>query len=180
MKKSIIIAITVGTLIVGTVAIFLISSRPDTTVTRNDASQTTSEQPYSADSSRLRNSETPGAVLSRDAQRRNDMSRTVSGLAMYQANNRGALPKDYSAFRDEYLLDDGDEFKDPMTGNTYTFASDTTVIPSWENENERGVIFYAQDYACEESGTGIVRNNSSRSIALRIALEAGSNHCINN
>lgn len=114
-------------------------------------------------------------MKSRDVERKNELSRTITNIYMYQANNTGRLPADFTAYRDQYLLD-GDAFADPLLHTTYEFRSESTRSPEWRNESDRGIIFYAVGYVCGEADDSLAKS-SSRSVALRIALESGGSYC---
>jgi hypothetical protein len=117
------------------------------------------------------------AATARDVQRKNDISRTATQLTNYKANNRGALPADYTKFRDAYLLEARNaEFRDPSTNESYVFLKDATSRPTWENQADHGVMFFAPGYECADDNKNMVKS-SSRSVAIRIALESGESYC---
>ena len=62
----------------------------------------------------------------RDTQRRQDLSRAITAVQNYQANNRGKIPDFKSAFITSYLTLNGkDTFQDP-SGTDYKFYNKAT------------------------------------------------------
>jgi hypothetical protein len=54
----------------------------------------------------------------------------MAGIYAYSANTRGVPPGDYTALRNEYLLDTSSEFKDPATSKVYEFTNSTALEPT--------------------------------------------------
>ncbi len=122
----------------------------------------------------------------RDTQRRDDMSRVISQLQQYMANNRGALPttaaqlngsgegaSHTAGFIDNYLRSNGDEFLDP-DGNAYTFAVGTNGSEGLSFDH---VIHYYVGMKCEgENASG---NLGNRRAAIRYKLENAGTYCGN-
>lgn len=111
----------------------------------------------------------------RDGQRRDDVSRFVSQLSSYQANNRGALPgtaAELTRFNTEYLKwqsGDAGEFKDPRTGNGYTITLGIGV------PND-GQIRYARNAQCNGEVMQSAGGNN-RQAAVAVKLEGAGVFC---
>ena len=123
----------------------------------------------------------------RDTQRRDDMSRVISQLQQYQANNRGAVPassSDLTSFMSNYLRTGGDEFLDP-DGEEYTFTYKGSFFTASSLSGDQTppataidhVIYYYQGGRCE--GEKIVKATGKRNAAIFYKLEGAGTYCGN-
>ena len=124
----------------------------------------------------------------RDTQRKNDMSRVVSALTSYRANNRGKLPtEEYigtgvstSQFVVNYLRSGGDQFNDP-SGDPYLMRASarnvgqdyTSYIISEQYKNQ---VWISPGRHCE--GPVIIAAGPAQ-FAVQYALESGGVYCLN-
>lgn len=113
----------------------------------------------------------------RDQQRKNDLSRAQTAINTYQSNNRGAVPSNWTDFRDKYLMSNGDTFVDP-SGSNYTFTPGTTkpVIGNFDGTNPR--IYVTTGATC--NGEDIDLGKGDRKVALQMKLEGGGVACVSN
>ena len=125
----------------------------------------------------------------RDTQRKNDMSRVVSALTSYRANNRGKLPTNgyigtggtsASQLLTKYLRLDGDQFNDPsgdpylMRAYTRNVGQDyTSAIISEQYKNQ---VWISPGRHCE--GPVIIAAGPAQ-FAVQYALESGGVYCLN-
>lgn len=112
----------------------------------------------------------------RDTQRRNDMSRFLSQLQNYQANNKGQVPAQNTtqiqAFRDRYLTANGDVWADPQ-------RDDYNLQAGTGDPAATGDVVYSVGYKCD--GENLTTTGAgTRSVAVRTLLEGGGIHCLNN
>ena len=126
----------------------------------------------------------------RDTQRREDMSRFISQLAQYQANNNGKVPGEsgtvnaaaYNTFITNYLKVGGDTFNDPSTGNTYNVTGVKVCTSSncstSSASNNMGDIYVLTNATCDGETPVYVQGN--RKIAVRIKLEGAGIYCGHN
>ena len=139
----------------------------------------------------------------RDTQRREDMSRFISQLSQYQANNNRAVPgntlPDWNAsagFIKNYLTSGGDAFVDP-NGTAYDVASICTLssatacstssstssattpgaVLTWESN--RNKIYVYKNAKCNGEAVTYVANSPNQ-VAIRYKLEGAGTYCINN
>ena len=125
----------------------------------------------------------------RDTQRKNDMSRIVTSLNSYKANNRGQLPNNTfigqggtgtSGFVTNYLRPGGEPFNDP-SGNPYLMRSLSRVvgqdyasqITSGEYENH---VWITPGRHCDGS---VITAAGRAEFAVQYALEGGGVYCLN-
>ncbi len=119
----------------------------------------------------------------RDTQRRQDMSRMMSQIANFQANNNGNVPPANSTalsdFMTRYLTAGGTEkFSDPLTGTDYTLQAGTGgTIPA---NIAFGTVYYYVGYKCNGEALAAVSGGSNRSVAVVTPLERGGLYCQNN
>lgn len=120
----------------------------------------------------------------RDTQRKDDLSRFMSQITAYQSNTKGAVPASATAltsFVSGYMNAGGDTFTDP-NGNAYhvTYQTDGTV-PAM-NADSAANVYYADYARCSDAGapTRNTTTNSSRQIAVSMALEGGGAYCQQN
>lgn len=117
----------------------------------------------------------------RDTQRREDISRLMSQINSYQTNNNGNVPaataaaiSNSGAFADAYLKRADGEFKDPQSGEDYTFSYRTDGTATTKQ-----VQYGGPNTRCD--GENIVSaGNQSRSVAARIQLEGSGYYCQDN
>ena len=142
----------------------------------------------------------------RDTQRRDDMSRFMSQLSQYQANNAGKVPgdknpkaSDYQDFINKYLKVGTDSFADPSTGADYHVinvkkctsgdggCSSTTVSTqgnttgtgdSAAKGDSMGEISVYTNARCDGEDPSWVQGD--RKIAITIKLEGAGIYCGNN
>ncbi len=110
----------------------------------------------------------------RDTQRRDDVSRFVTQLNSFSTNNNGNIPAESAIddFAERYLKIDDGEFKDPQSGDNYTF-----VVGAGEPTPK--TIQYATGAKCngelvDFSPTG------TRVAAVRVELEGSGIFCQDN
>jgi prepilin-type N-terminal cleavage/methylation domain-containing protein len=113
----------------------------------------------------------------RDTQRRQDLSRVLTKINDYQANNRGSLPTNWDLFKSQYLVVGGDTFTDP-SGGDYTFDEHDTSAVSGSFSNDQHIVYYTIGATCTQDGG--VTAASNRKVALRMILEGGGVACVNN
>lgn len=128
----------------------------------------------------------------RDTQRKNDLSRIMTGLTSFVSNNRGSLPSGaagWNSFESSYLLTNGDSFIDPSgaaNGQTvtdrYNLSLNTNDLSSTKFADAQNIIYYAPGNICDPTNSAAVTVNGAgaRKVALRIVLEGGGVHCMNN
>ena len=124
----------------------------------------------------------------RDTDRREDVTELIQKIKDYQTNNRGALPSDWNAFRNEYL--GGDDFMDP-NGTEYSFtniqceqnqldvpcnSSDLDKLASTGFPNGYR-IYIVTEATC--SGEKAVRSSNPRKVAVLYRLEQAGIYCQN-
>lgn len=113
----------------------------------------------------------------RDTQRKNDLSRAMTALSNFQANNRNTLPGTtsgaWNTFATNYLRTGGDTFADPSQGN-YTFAYRTDRATSGTLSN---VIRVHRSSTCQ--GESVVSAGTGK-VAMSFKLEGGGVACVNN
>ncbi len=131
----------------------------------------------------------------RDTQRRDDMSRFLSQLNQYQANNSGRIPTVWKDFIGNYLKVGGDSFQDPSTGEDYSVTTTAnskcdksrcpegddkmgTNVDNLNSDTEKGVIYLYTNAKCQ--GENPVYVQGDRKIAIRIKLEGAGIYCGNN
>lgn len=125
----------------------------------------------------------------RDTQRNNDISRMMTAVTQYQANNRGALPAnqaawddnkaDSSSFKNVYLKAGGDTFADPdgteykivLKGNAGSNSAGPTVFTDHQ-------IWIYTKAKCE--GEKPVSSSGANQIAVLYKREGGGVICRNN
>ncbi len=130
----------------------------------------------------------------RDTQRREDMSRFMSQLAQYQANNNGATPKGtdetaaqyktaYTNFITNYLRVGGDAFSDP-NGKAYAI-DEVTICTSSKCEQKSVAADTASGYinvytnaTC--NGEAPKYDAGARKIAITYKLEGAGIYCNHN
>jgi len=113
----------------------------------------------------------------RDTQRKDDLTRAQTAINNYQANNRGSLPSDWSAFATQYLRAGGDTFTDP-SGANYEFASqDLNPVPS-DFASAQNKVYYTIGATCGTDGAAT--SAGARKVALRMKLEGGGVACVSN
>lgn len=123
----------------------------------------------------------------RDSQRKNDMGRLSSQLVNYTSSNRGALPTNYTAFVNQYLITGGDSFIDPAGATSLQGASQLTYVMTLKDSSEltstyalaQNIIYYTPGYVCGDSSS-TVKSGGSRKVAFRMVLESGGVNCVNN
>lgn len=117
----------------------------------------------------------------RDTQRRQDLSRVLSQVQTYQANNNGGVPTESyaatngtSGFVGQYMTAGGDSFNDPSTGTVYDIREGTgaTAVP------DEGVIFYDVSAAC--NGEQITNSTNDNDVAVRVDMEGSGVYCVDN
>lgn len=130
----------------------------------------------------------------RDTQRREDMSRFMSQLAQYQANNNGATPTGadaaalktaYTNFITNYLRVGGDAFADP-NGTNYTIggviictsASTGCAQKSVAGDLSSGFIRVYTNATC--NGETPQYEAGARKIAITYKLEGAGIYCNHN
>ncbi|MBR3168889.1 type II secretion system protein [Candidatus Saccharibacteria bacterium] len=122
----------------------------------------------------------------RDTQRRNDMSRFLSQLAQYQANNNSNVPGSKDAFNTfiaNYLRVNGDTFADPSgtnyTVNNYTACTSTACAQkSAANDYQSGYINVYTNATC--NGEAPKYEKGARKIAITYKLEGAGIYCGHN
>ena len=140
----------------------------------------------------------------RDTQRRDDMSRFMSQLSQYQANNAGKVTgnnsssaADYQDFIGKYLKVGTDSFADPSTGADYhvikvtqctsgscnsTTNSNTNNGTGTGDSNAKGdsmgEISVYTNARCDGENPSYVQGD--RKIAITIKLEGAGVYCGNN
>lgn len=121
----------------------------------------------------------------RDTQRRADASRAMSQIAAYQSNKQGNVPASQaelvtnaSSFKNDYLTNGGQSFKDPYTGSDYNLqyqALLTTAVSAV------GDMFYYTNAKCDSTAaSGVVAGSGSRNVSIVTKVEQGGNYCVNN
>ncbi len=117
----------------------------------------------------------------RDTQREEDLSRAVTALTRFKANNRNRIPvfegtgTTWAAFKEQYLNVNGqDLFEDPL-GEPYSFASSggTADLPSTTPGD--GVITVYTGYRCD--GETLVPSAGRNQVAFVLPLEGGGFRC---
>lgn len=125
----------------------------------------------------------------RDTQRRNDMSRFLSQLAQYQANNNSNVPGSKDAFNNfiaNYLRVNGDTFADP-SGTNYVVNNYTTCTNAANGcqqkstaatDYQSGYINVYTNATC--SGETPQYEKGTRKIAITYKLEGAGIYCGHN
>jgi len=129
----------------------------------------------------------------RDTQRKQDLSRLETQLTSYASNNRGALPGNaaaWSAFKDSYLLTNGDSFVDPSGPSTaqgnavlsYALTPSNADLSSTAFADAQNVIYYSVGNICDPANGAAVTTTGAgaRKVAFRMVLEGGGVDCQNN
>ena len=126
----------------------------------------------------------------RDTQRKNDMSRVVSALTSYRANNRGKLPTygyigtggtSASQLLTKYLRLDGDQFNDP-SGDPYLMRAANSRQVGYDHTGyiydatTVGHVWITLGRHCE--GPVIIAAGPAQ-FAVQYALESGGVYCLN-
>lgn len=133
----------------------------------------------------------------RDTQRRNDMSRFMSQLSQYQANNNGKVPlggsdaatvSEYNSFISKYLEAGGDTFNDPSTGSKYVVKGFTKCTTSecdgtdaknkTKSDTPMGEIQVYSNATCEGENQKYIQGD--RKIAITLKLEGAGIYCGHN
>lgn len=127
----------------------------------------------------------------RDTQRRNDMSRFISQLSSYQANNSGRLPHTnskndgktdggYNDFVEKYLKVGGDTFSDPSTKDDYkvTYKGAAGADNDQPGEDDLGEVYLYSAATCE--GEDVVQAVGNNRIAITMKLEGAGYYCGHN
>ena len=124
----------------------------------------------------------------RDTQRRDDMSRLITAIQNFQANNNHKTPEQVggtalSGFVDNYLTVNGDSWSDPSTGQKYTFESTTATDCSNGCSQEStgdgmGVIHSYKNATCD--GENPAKASGAGRLAFTINLEGTGIYCVHN
>ena len=135
----------------------------------------------------------------RDTQRRDDMSRFMSQLSQYQANNAGKVPgdknpdeSDYQDFINNYLkVGNTDSFADPSTGLDYHIIKvskcTSSQCASTTNSNttngtakgdDMGEISVYTNARCDGEDPKYIQGD--RKVAITLKLEGAGVYCGNN
>lgn len=117
----------------------------------------------------------------RDTQRRDDVSRVLSQVQTWQANNNGQVPANdtqLQTFLNTYMKAGGDAFNDPQTGSTYTLTYESGAQGTAPDSSSIGTIFYDQKAKCDAGGTTVAANNNQ--VAIVVALEGSGAYCADN
>lgn len=122
----------------------------------------------------------------RDTQRRNDMTRFLSQLEQYQANNNGAVPTDKNGFENfisAYLRVGGESFVDP-NGKNYIIESfnkcgsgSCTQMSVAADTNDGKIRVYSNATCNGETPT---YTSGDRKIAITYKLEGAGIFCGHN
>ncbi len=126
----------------------------------------------------------------RDTDRREDVTELIQKIKDYQTNNRGALPSDWNAFRNEYL--GGDDFMDP-NGTKYTLiniqqCNADGIDKECEDsklKNDLAKSNFPNSYrmyvvtGATCSGEKAVRSSNPRKVAVLYRLEQAAVYCQN-
>ena len=119
----------------------------------------------------------------RDTQRKNDMSRILSQLKVYQSNSRGQYISDFQSKASQYASFEAnylpiDEFKDPTTGERYKviLCNGDGTARCWE-EPEIGEYMYNSNGKCDGEDYIDFKGNSIQYV-IRTKLEGGGFYCI--
>ena len=122
----------------------------------------------------------------RDTQRKNDMSRVLTAVQKYQANNRGNVPSIPTgvsgSFIDSYLLANGDTFSDP-DGSAYFFwkvPTSYSIIVRKSSVNPVGSTVIHMFYQAKCDGESVKAATGANNIAFVMVLEGGGKYCVNN
>lgn len=128
----------------------------------------------------------------KDTQRKNDLSKVITSINNYTANNRGALPTiaEYnSTFKQRYVLTSaGDSFIDPaganssaVTETSYQFinATATPVPATFASDGSQNRIYFQVGTICGATENSVV-SAGSRKVSFRMVLEGGGVACVNN
>lgn len=134
----------------------------------------------------------------RDSQRRSDLSRVQAALTEYKSAHRGKIPKDQkelTAFLNQYLVGNGDEFIDPsgMRNGQSAIASDPagksvdTYVLTYQTKTDslgadfktlQNEIFYTIGAKCDEGGETLTAGQGSRVYSIRMKLENAGWNCL--
>lgn len=124
----------------------------------------------------------------RDTQRREDILSFLEEVKQYQKNNRGALPTNWTSFRDDYM----GEFSDPYGGSyeiiNLACSGRALGTPCAEASSDLGSIedasfpngyrlFVVTQATC--SGNEAVATSNPRKIAAVYRLEGAGSYCAN-
>jgi prepilin-type N-terminal cleavage/methylation domain-containing protein len=119
----------------------------------------------------------------RDTTRKSDVSRVQTAINNAQANDRGRLPTLDSTFITKYLKIGDDSFEDP-SGKGYVFSTrDEADSPTNKDMTDSGRdtvrIYTTNNATCDVDGK-VKLGAGARKIAVRLVLEGGGVHCLNN
>jgi len=112
----------------------------------------------------------------RDTQRKNDLSRAMTGINNYQSNNRNKLPTDWTSFKTQYLEAGEDAFDDP-SGEPYNFTAGS-IDSSATFNSAQPVIHYTKKATCD--GETVKGSQGANKVALQMKLEGGGIACESN
>jgi prepilin-type N-terminal cleavage/methylation domain-containing protein len=118
----------------------------------------------------------------RDTQRKNDVNRAATAITNYTSNNRGALPAadKWTAFTDDYLKGDGDQFADPSAGDyVLTPLAAGTAPADPTTDVERAMMYYTTGATCGADGLA-ESGKGARKVAFRLKLEGAGYVCSSN
>lgn len=116
----------------------------------------------------------------RDTQRRDDMSRVLSQVQTWQANNNGQVPASQSevdTLKSTYLQAGGDTFSDPTTGSVYTMTY-MTGAKAATTFSTVGTIYYVKGATCAAGGA--TTSGSGNQVAVATKLEGSGVYCVDN
>ncbi len=120
----------------------------------------------------------------RDTQRKDDMARFNTALNNYSSNNNGSVPKDWNAFKTNYLLTNGDSFKDPSQAENESYnvkyegkASGDITLDKTFDDNGFTIHVYTN---AKCNGEMIQNVAGGRNVAFQYKLEGGGVYCGNN
>ncbi|HET7630518.1 MAG TPA: prepilin-type N-terminal cleavage/methylation domain-containing protein [Candidatus Saccharimonadales bacterium] len=114
----------------------------------------------------------------RDTQRRDDVSRLLSQVTTYQANNNGQVPAsddDLDSLSTDYLKSDEGEFNDPQTGDPYTLTLSSVGDGT---PDDLGVMNYFKGAKCVNASS--TESGSGNQVAVIVKLEGSPSYCVDN
>jgi len=125
----------------------------------------------------------------RDTERREAVVLLIDAIKKYQSNNRGALPSNWTTFRNKYL---GSNWVEPLTGEKYTINVKDCGATTGANCTNAGFVSDVYNKAFDEmkgkmvvvkkatcDGTRAKGTSNPRKVAVLYRLERADVYCAN-
>jgi hypothetical protein len=130
-------------------------------------------------------------ISQRDTKRKDDLSRMITGVSNFSANNRGSLPsgmsvdddKSWPSFLYTYMNIDNGAFVDP-SGNEYAIFDTDGAGRSLSDigifNSKISIIYITNGAICSDDNESLLFDKGSRKVALQLKLEGDGIACVSN